>query len=143
MQLSSIEESLKVLEKKMLSKEKLGKIYSHTGKKSKHKGSRREREWANFLKFHGAKSARRSAQFNGKEGLGDVIAPDDLPEFSMEVKGTENFPVHKYMRQARQDAKGLIPMIAQKKSSEPWLVVMDATDWLKLVLKEKYIEDEA
>lgn len=55
----------------------------------KQKGSRVEREVANWLKEKGCTSARRTQQFNGAGHVADVVA-DELPNWHIEVKGTQS-----------------------------------------------------
>ena len=52
---------------------------------SKRKGSRGEREAANYLKSIGFEDARRTQQYNGL-GESDVVCPESLPNVHIEVK---------------------------------------------------------
>lgn len=99
---------------------------------SKQKGKRGELLWAHWLKDHGCCSARRSQQFNGGEGLSDVLC-EELSKFAHEVKFVENLNLQKAMDQSIRDAKGkFIPIVAHKRKCTEWLVTMRAEDWIKL-----------
>jgi Holliday junction resolvase len=106
------------------------------GKLAKRKGGEREREWVLFLKEHGILSARRTSQFNGKEGLADVIAPGDMDLFHQEVKGCEQLNLWKALEQANRDSrkeKGATPIVAHRKNGSGWIVSMLAEDWVEWV----------
>lgn len=54
------------------------------------KGKRVEREIAQWLRENGYPSARRSQQFNGGEGLADIVADEPaIKEWHIESKGTK------------------------------------------------------
>ena len=53
---------------------------------SKQKGKRGELEAVRFLKSLGFTDARRTAQYCGADGDGDVVCPDTLPDVHFEVK---------------------------------------------------------
>jgi Holliday junction resolvase len=103
---------------------------------SRQKGARGEREWAKFLTEHNC-SARRGCQFRGDPTAPDVIC-EALANFHFEVKRTEALSLYKAFEQATADSgKDQVPVIAHKRNGKPWLVVMDAEDWLGLVLLAK------
>lgn len=56
----------------------------------KAKGSCGERNLVNWLKERDIHSARRTQQFNGKDGLSDVVAPGELPHFHIESKAVKS-----------------------------------------------------
>lgn len=56
------------------------------GLKSRTKGKVGEREAVNFLKSLGFEDARRTVQFNGRDGKSDVVCPESLPNVHIEVK---------------------------------------------------------
>lgn len=120
------------------------KKHSKSGKKAKSKGGRREREWVNFLKEHGILSARRTAQFNGKAGLSDVVTPKELPSFHHEVKGGQQLNIHEALTQAASDAEkeGLSPIVAHRKNNTDWVVSMKATDWMHLALAYEKLKEQ-
>lgn len=104
-----------------------------SGKRSRDKGKRGEREWAAVCREHGY-DCRRTAQFRGNTGAaGDV---EGLPGIHIEVKRTEALRPWDYMTQAMHDAaeggKGDLPIVAWKKNDHDWLVFMRAEDWFRL-----------
>lgn len=103
------------------------------GKLRKRKGKVRELEWVHFLKEHGVESARRTSQYNGKEGSSDVVA-DELKGFYMEVKGVENLNIWEAVERVMKEKKdpALIGIVAHRKNRSGWMVYMDAEEWLKL-----------
>lgn len=101
---------------------------------SKWKGSEGERELAGYLRQEGYK-ARRGQQYSGVEGK-DVLG---VPGVHIEVKRTEKLRLSEAMSQSRSDAgEHEIPVVAHRRSREPWLVTMLFEDWVKL-----YREHEA
>lgn len=91
------------------------------------KGKRVELELVHFLKENGIVSARRTAQHCGKFGDSDVIAPDELPSFHIESKGTVNNVIpkstlKKWATQLRVDCPvGKIPILFHKANNEDWV----------------------
>lgn len=53
---------------------------------SRAKGKRGELAAVNYLKSLGFADARRTAQYNGRFGRGDVECPESLPTLNVEVK---------------------------------------------------------
>ncbi|MDH3376206.1 MAG: hypothetical protein OEQ39_04460 [Gammaproteobacteria bacterium] len=96
---------------------------------SRQKGNRGEREFAAFLREHGYE-ARRGQQFSGGGDSPDVVS--NLP-FHIEVKRTERFSLYPSMDQAKADAGDRVPIVCHRASHRPWVVVMDARDFLKLI----------
>ena len=105
---------------------------------SNQKGKRGELEWSNFLKPY-FPSARRGQQFRGGSDSPDVIV-EELPQFHFEVKRTETLSLYPAMEKALEDAGDAAPVLAHKRNNKPWLVVMLAEDWLKLV-RDKELEN--
>ena len=102
------------------------------GKKSRDKGKRGEREWAAYLSKHGF-PARRGVQYRGGPDSPDIVC-DVLPEFHFEVKRTERLMLHSAIEQAALDATdGQIPLVAHKKNHQPWLVILTAHDFMRLL----------
>ena len=96
---------------------------------SKRKGSAGERELANKLKEYGY-DARRSVQYNGKDGQADVVG---LPNIHCEVKRVEKLNLYNAMDQAKRDAKnGDLPAVFHRKNRCNWMVTMELTDFMKI-----------
>jgi len=102
------------------------------------KGKRVERLWRDQLNAAGFSGSYRNAQQSngGVNGAGynpDVACPA-LPRLHSEVKGVEKLNVRQAMQQSIDDAGDKhVPIVAWKKNNQPWLVVMKADDWFKLV----------
>ena len=104
-----------------------------SGKRSRDKGKRGEREGAAVCRDQGY-NCHRTAQFRGNTGdAGDV---EGLPGIHQEVKRTETLRAWDYMHQAIHDAtqagKGEKPIVAWRKNDHGWLVMMRAEDWFEL-----------
>lgn len=104
---------------------------------SKNKGKIGEREVAALLREYGFE-ARRGQQYSG-DGAPDVIhnlsIADDC-DIHIEVKRTETFPLWAALSQADGDAPpGNIPVVFHRKSGKPWVVVLDAEDFLTIMKK--------
>lgn len=101
---------------------------------SKKKGSRVELELVHWLKERGVVSARRTQQFSGKEGTSDVVAPDELPSFHIEVKGTagaklEKSKLKKWVEQiCRDKVSNSLPVIFHKANNHPWVAIFRAEE---------------
>ena len=99
---------------------------------SKNKGKVGEREVAALIKEFGFE-ARRGQQYSG-DGAPDII--HNIPNVHIEVKRTETFPLWAALEQAEVDARDFQhAVVFHRKSGKPWVVVMDAKDFL-LIMKE-------
>ena len=111
----------------------MGRINSRT------KGSVGEREWAQFLNDRGFE-ARRGIQFSGSADSPDVIT--NLPDWHCECKRTETLSLYKAMDQATKDAgASKMPFVAHRRNKRPWLTVVYAEDFVKLVGCQKVVEE--
>lgn len=104
------------------------------GKASRDKGKRGEREFAAFCREQGYDGVHRTSQYCGKTGAaGDV---EGLPGIHVEVKRTETLRLVDYMDQSRRDAeqegKGNIPIVAWRKNDHPWYVALLAEDFFTI-----------
>lgn len=98
---------------------------------SREKGKRGEREVAEFCRSHGHQ-ARRGVQYAGGPDAPDVV--HDIEGFHFEVKRTEKFSLYPALEQALDDKKaGDIPVVWHRANERPWVVVLQAADFLALV----------
>jgi len=106
------------------------------GRGKRLKGKNAELEVVHLLRNHGFKSAERTAPMQaGGKGYGDV---EGLPGFHVEVKRQERWRVRNWYEQAHEDAPpGAIPLVFMRESRQDWLVVIDATDFLRVITGEK------
>lgn len=96
---------------------------------SKRKGSAGERELANKLKEYGY-DARRSVQYNGKDGQADVLG---LPHIHIEAKRVERLNLYDAMEQAKRDAKnGDKPTVFHRRNRGNWLVTMELDSFMEI-----------
>ncbi len=100
---------------------------------SRAKGARGERELAIFLQERGFE-ARRGQQNKGGADSPDVIA--NLPNVHIECKRTETLSLYTAMTQAIKDAGTKTPTVWHKRNHKPWLVILRADDFLKLIPEE-------
>ena len=99
-------------------------------RKSRDKGARGELEVRDILRSHGYLEARRGQQYCGIAGDADVVG---LPGVHIEVKRVESLKLESAMEQSRRDARdGEMPTVWHRKSRRPWVVVMDAEDFMRL-----------
>ena len=104
---------------------------------SKQKGAEGERELAHKLEEYGY-NARRSVQYNGKDGQADVLG---LPRIHIECKRVEKLNIYNAMDQAKRDAKnGDKPTVFHRKNRCNWLVTMELDDFMEIY--EGYIKSE-
>lgn len=104
---------------------------------SREKGKRGERDWAGFLTENGF-PAKRGQQFRGGLESPDVVC-ERMNRYHPEVKLTEKLNIYNAMDQAVKDGGDKIPYVAHRRNRKPWIVIIDALDFLDLVEKaEKY-----
>lgn len=110
------------------------------GRKSRNKGAAGEREFSKLCREYGFQ-AERTAQRRGKNGgEPDIIG---LPGMHVEVKRCESLSLYPAMEQAKRDAKpGDIPIVAHRRNSKEWLIVMCATDALRLIQESREAQDD-
>lgn len=99
------------------------------GKMSKTKGKVGELEVAALLREYGF-DGKRGVQYQGGKDSADVTG---LPGFHIEVKRTEKFALEAALAQAKADGGANIPIVFHRKSQHPWVVVMDARDFLQKI----------
>lgn len=98
---------------------------------SRDKGKRGERELAEFFRAHGIR-ARRSQQYKGDAEAQDLT--HELDGFHVECKRTEAFRLYAALDQAKAERRaGDIPAVFYRANQRPWVVVLDASDFLTLV----------
>lgn len=105
------------------------------GKASRDKGKRGEREIAALFRAHGF-NARRGQQYKGSSDSPDIV--HDVPGLHVEVKFRENASPYAALEQVSRDAgyEGDAPVVFMRKLRKPWIMVMDADDFLNL-MKER------
>ena len=100
---------------------------------SKKKGSRGERELAQFIRKQGYK-ARRGQQYAGSPESPDIVHNVTLGglDIHIECKRTERFNAYDAIEQAEED-RGLdeIPTVFHKRNRGEWIVVMYAEDFFR------------
>ena len=102
---------------------------SKRGKAARDKGKRRELEFVHIMNEAGF-PVRRGYVFQHEP---DIVG---LEGFHAEIKGHESLNVRKALQQSIDDAekrKDGIPILAWKKSREPWVVVLKLDDFIKLI----------
>ena len=91
-----------------------------------------ERDLAALLRDFGFDSAR-GQQFKGGGDSPDVTG---LPGFHVECKRVEAGNLYNWLEQAVRDAHpGKTPVVFHRRSRKDWVVVLGATDFLKLLPK--------
>lgn len=104
---------------------------------SKRKGKAGELELAHKLNEYGY-NAKRSVQYNGKDGQADVLG---LPHIHVECKRVEKLNIYDAIEQAKRDAKnGDKPAVFHRKNRCEWLVTMELDDFMKIY--DGYIKSE-
>jgi hypothetical protein len=98
---------------------------------SREKGKRGERELAEFFRDHGI-PARRGMQYQGGPDTPDVV--HELPGIHVECKRSERFNLYPALEQAKAEpGDDDIATVFHCANSRPWVVVLDASDFLALV----------
>ena len=96
------------------------------------KGKRGEREIAALFRAHGFQ-ARRGRQYKGGPDSPDI--EHDIPGLYVEVKFREQVSIFAALEWASRDAgsEGDAPAVFIRKKRKPWVVVMDADDFLDIM----------
>lgn len=98
---------------------------------SRQKGARGERELAAVLREEGWIGAMRGQQRSGCEQADVVGGPAGV---HWEVKRVERLLLAKAVEQARRDARpGEVPIVAHRRSQEPWMATLDLRVLLRLL----------
>jgi Holliday junction resolvase len=98
------------------------------GRASRAKGSRGELELARIIREHGFACER-----TGRNGRTSEDVTHDIPGVHLEAKRRESLALPAWLKQAEGDAApGLVPVVAFRRSREPWRVVVPLDDWLRL-----------
>lgn len=99
----------------------------------KRKGNAGEREFLSFLEDNDVRANRNEQRYVGGKDNPDISAFIGGIPFHVEVKRTERFRLYDALDQAKRDANGhRVPLIAHRQNRRPWVIVMDAGDFLKL-----------
>ena len=114
-----------------------------SGLRSRNKGKRGEKEFADWLVGLGiGMTARRGAQHKGGPDSPDVQV-DQLPEVHFEVKRSERLRLYPSYEQAVEDTKeGQLPVLVCRRNRKPWLAVLLAEDLLYLLRDNPHWFDE-
>lgn len=98
---------------------------------SRRKGKTGELEWAKYLKENSDTEARRGMQFCGSPDSPDVVSDD---RYFYEVKRRNRLSIYEAMAQAVKDSEGSgkIPTIAWRKDRGEWLIVLRASDFIRI-----------
>lgn len=108
---------------------------------SRQKGKRGELLWRDQLRHAGWPEARRGQQFSGSSESADVVGGPK--GWHCEVKVRERLDPWAAIRQAEHDGgEGNSPYVAWKKNNRPWLVVLRAEDFLRLVGERRLDQEQ-
>lgn len=112
-----------------------------TGKFSRDKGKRYERELAGKLRDLGFNDVHRTAQFRGNTGAaGDL---EGIPGIHIEAKHQEKLMIYDWMEQSARDAeaagKGEMPIVIFRRNNCEDLGLVRLEDLAKLI--RSYISD--
>ena len=100
-----------------------------SGKRSRDKGARGEREWRDKLIELGCVDAHRGCQHSGGPDSPDV--KNGIPDTHAEVKRTERLNLGAAYQQALDEkGEGEVPYVAHRKNNGPWMVTMMAVDMI-------------
>lgn len=96
-----------------------------SGKTSREKGKRGERELAKALSRLLGVDARRGQQFSGSPESPDVVG---VPGIHVECKRTEKFSLYDSLEQSIDDAGEDIPVVMHRRNRKDWVIVARLED---------------
>ena len=102
---------------------------------SRRKGASAERDLAREIRAHGFTCER-----TGRNGRTSEDVTHDIPGAHIEVKRCERIELDKWLRQAEHDAGALVPVVAFRKSRQPWRVVLPLSEFLRLKALERDVD---
>ncbi len=98
---------------------------------SRSKGIRGELEASKLLKQFGF-DARRGQQYAGGGDSPDVV--HSIPGVHLEVKRVEALSLYPALQQAVDDApEHHMPVVLHRRNGKPWVVIMQAGDFLRIM----------
>lgn len=103
-----------------------------TGRMSREKGKRGERELAAVFRSYGY-GCRRGQQYSGANGDADVVG---LPGIHIEAKRVEKLNLYDAITQSIHDAAAKgdneIPIVAHRRNNCKWLVTLGIDDFMTI-----------
>ncbi len=112
-----------------------------SGRRSRSKGARGERELAAVLTAEGF-DAVRGQQHRGGPDSPDVIVPS-LPGVHFEAKRCERLNLYDAVGQARRDAGDKLPVVAHRRNAHAWLAILPLVDLLAILRERDFVEPGA
>jgi len=110
------------------------------GRRSRDKGKRGEREFAEVLRKHSL-TARRGAQYQGGPDSPDVICDELARHVHFEVKRCERLDLEDALLQAEFDADRKLTVVAHRKNHTRWCAILPMEHLITL-LKIAYVLDK-
>lgn len=102
-----------------------------SGNRSRSKGLKGEREVA--ARFRAAEFDVKALEYGG-DWFCTHAHYSDMPPLHVEVKRAEQLRMREWLEQAKREATGgAIPVVAFRQSGEPWRVVLELDDLLRIV----------
>jgi len=115
-----------------------------SGKMSKNKGKRGERELANKLSKLWSIPFSRGQQYKGSPDSPDVTTSDfELSRaIHIECKRVEQLSLYKALEQASKDAGDRVPIVMHRRNGKDWVAVVELDRLLDLVVALKDIAED-
>ena len=104
-----------------------------SGRRSRDKGARGERELAREISRLFGVEAHRGCQRAGSPDSPDVKAA--IPEVHWEAKRVERFNLYSALDQAKSDAGDNVPVVAHRRNGRPWVVCVCLDDLPRLAVQ--------
>ncbi len=114
-----------------------------SGRKSRDKGKRGEREVVNILQSLGFDAKRRGQLQAGREDVPDVLAKSKLITLAVEVKFPKKLPafVNGAIEQAEQASRYGLPVVFMRENNGQWYVAMTLSRFAWLIGKLEVAEE--
>ncbi len=104
-----------------------------SGRKSRDKGARGERELAREISRLFGVEAHRGRQYHGGPDAPDVKA--GTPGVHWECKRAEESRLYAALQQAKLDAGESVPVVAHRRNGKPWVACVYLDDLPKLAVQ--------
>ena len=125
---------------RQMKKRAVGRPRKNIAAAARARGKKGELDARDLWRKHGYVGAERGVQITGGRDAPDITVPGITGAFHIEVKNIEQFKLYPALSQAKGDAGPFkTPIVMHKRNDRPFVVVLDAEDFIGLVKRAGYV----